>query len=87
LWGFVRAETWNGLIISAVIFRRSDGSFWAVPAGVPIIGADDRVIRDQKGKAPYQPIVEFISRERSERWSDSVIAALQRDYSSALDDA
>jgi hypothetical protein len=43
-------------------------------------------MRDENGKAIWQPVVSFASRELSNKWSDAVLAALRQSHPLALDE-
>jgi hypothetical protein len=54
-----------------------DGRWWVSPPSKLRIGRDGQQMWDANGKAVWQPVVSFASREVGDRWSDNVLAALR----------
>lgn len=77
LLGFAKVEFPSGLIINDVTILSGDRGPWAAPPSKVIAGRDGAIMKDDKGKVRYLPIIEFVSKEARNKWSDSVIEALR----------
>lgn len=83
LLGFAKVQFPSGVIFIACGIYTGHGRVWASPAGKPML-RDGVAMRDQDDKIKWEKVVDFASREVRNRWSDTVIAALRRDYPDAL---
>jgi hypothetical protein len=59
------------------VHKKSDRRWVALPAP-PQLDRDGQAIRDESGKVKYAPCTWFADRTTSDRFSDSVLAALDR---------
>jgi hypothetical protein len=84
LIGFCSAQFPSGVIFHDCGVFLKNGHAWASPPGKPQVGRDGTVLRDKDGKKLYSKIIEFSSNAIRNRWSDTVIAALRRDFPDAL---
>jgi hypothetical protein len=71
LLGFAKVEFASGLIISDVTVLTGERRPWASPPSKPMISRDGAVMKDDKGKIRYTPIVEFATKDVRNKWSDS----------------
>jgi hypothetical protein len=67
-----------------VTILTSEKGPWASPPSKPMIGRDGAVMKDDKGKVRYVPIIEFRDKDTRDRWSASVIDAVQAAHPSVL---
>jgi hypothetical protein len=74
--GFAKVELPSGLIITDVVILAGESGPWASPPSKPMLDRDGVVMKDDKGKIRYCPIVEFRSKDLREKWSTAVIEAL-----------
>lgn len=86
LRGFAKVRLGRSLLINDVPVLCSNGRVWAGMPGKPLIGGDGTGLRDDKGKQRYMPILEWTSRESSDRFSEAVIAAIQKEHGSTAFD-
>lgn len=77
LLGFAKVEFPSGLIIADVTVFKGERGCWASPPSKPMFGRDGIVMKDDAGKLRYSIIIEFVSKDIRNRWSDSVIEALR----------
>jgi DNA-binding cell septation regulator SpoVG len=84
LLGFVKVELPSGMVIADVTILSGDKGAWASPPSKPLIGRDGAVLKDAAGKARYQPIIDFTSKEVRNRFSEGVVAALRAAHPEAL---
>jgi DNA-binding cell septation regulator SpoVG len=84
LLGFAKVELPSGLVIADVTILTGDRGPWASPPSKPMVDRDGIVLRDEKHKIRYQPIIEFTSKTVRDRFSDQVIAALRDRYPEAI---
>ncbi len=82
LLGFVKIRL-GALEITDVTIMASNGRNWAGMPARPQIGADG-IAKKQDGKVLYTKILGWSSKEASDRFSDSVIAALREAYPDAI---
>ena len=76
LRGFVTSKMRSGMVIHEAGAFEQNGKWWVAPPGKPMISRDGVVMRDDKGKIRYSPVVTFADKSTSKRWSDAVIQAL-----------
>jgi hypothetical protein len=80
LRGFARIRLGRSLIISDVAIHCAHGRRWAQAPAKPQLDKDGNAKRDEKGKIAYVPVVEWTDREAADRFSEAVIAAVEREY-------
>jgi hypothetical protein len=83
LRGFAKVRLGRTLLINDVPVLSSNGRVWAAMPGKPLVGADGTGLRDDKGKQRYAPVLEWTSRDASDRFSEAVVAAVQQAHGSA----
>lgn len=76
LLGFANVQL-GALKIKDVAVNTSNGRTWANLPSKPMIDRDGNVTRDENGKIRYLPLLEWSSRESSDRFSEAVIAAVE----------
>lgn len=72
LRGFAIVELPNGLTIKDVSVHQKDNKRWAGLPAKPVIGQDGTVVQ-KDGKAQYASIMEWNSRDLSDRFSAAVV--------------
>jgi hypothetical protein len=86
LRGFAAIELPIGLKIHDVPVLVSNGKPWASLPSKPQIDRDGRQKTDANGKAAFAPVLEWRSREISERFSKAVVALVRAAHPDDLDD-
>jgi hypothetical protein len=76
LRGFADVEFPSGAIFHEVGIFEKNGRWWASPASKPQISREGTVLKDDRGKTKYLPVVSFVDKARRDLWSDAVVAAL-----------
>ena len=84
LRGFARIRLGSTLVINEVAVFQGNGRSWAGMPGRAMLAADGTAMRDVNGKQRYVPLLEWTSREASDRFSEGVIAAIQREFGNAF---
>ncbi|HEY1430796.1 MAG TPA: hypothetical protein VGF39_04090 [Stellaceae bacterium] len=85
LRGFCTVELPPGLIVTDLpVMIGNNGSPWVALPGRPVLDETGRQKRDVNGKAEYQPILRWASRELSDRFSARVISLIDEQYPGAL---
>jgi len=82
LRGFATVR-YGSLKIRDVTVHNNGSRRWANMPSKPIVGPDGAAQRDDNGKIKYVPLLEWASREAADKFSDEVIAAVEREYSGA----
>jgi hypothetical protein len=72
-------------IIDVAVFE-SHGKRWCGLPGRPQLDKDGAVRRDERGKAQYTPVIQFLDRDTSDAFSERVIEALHEAYPHAFDE-
>ena len=85
LLGFAKVELPSGMVIADVTVLNGERGPWASPPSKPMLDRDGIVLRDEKGKIRYQPIIEFTSKAIRDRFSDQVTAALRASHPEAFE--
>lgn len=83
LRGFAKVRLGKSMIINDVAVHCSHGRRWAQLPAKPLVLSDGQVKRDQNGKMTYVPLVEWTDREASDRFSEAVISAVEREHPGA----
>ena len=81
LRGFVSVQV-GALEIRDVTVMSASGRKWCGMPGKPLIGQDGAVVK-KDGKVQYSQVVVWASKEAGDRFSTSVIEALEREYPGA----
>lgn len=79
LLGFTKIAipAWHLEIDGITVYRKNERS-WAQLPTRPMLDADRELVRDDDGKPRYAKILWFDDREIADRFSDAIIAAIQR---------
>ena len=77
LLGFAKVELPSGMVIADVTVLIGERGPWASPPSKPMIDRNGIVLRDEKNKIRYQPIIEFTSKSVRDRFSTAIIDALR----------
>ena len=85
LRGFAKVRIGRALVLHDVTVHASGGRRWASPSSKPQIDKDGNVLRDDKGKVKYVPIVEWLDREAQDAFSEGVIQAVEREHPGATE--
>jgi hypothetical protein len=85
LRGFARIRLGTSMIISDVAVHCAHGRRWAQAPAKPQLDKDGNAKRDDKGKVAYVPIIEWADREASDKFSEAVIAAVEREHPGATE--
>lgn len=85
LRGFATVRLGKSLSVKDVGVHVSNGRKWAALPSKPIIDRDGNVQKDERGKIRYVPLLEWLDRATSDDFSDSVVAAVEREYPHATD--
>ncbi len=80
LRGFASVRLGASLIIKDVTVHASHGKRWAGLPGKPLIDAEGKAKRGQNGKPTYVPVMEWASKDAADRFSEAVIAAVEREH-------
>jgi hypothetical protein len=85
LIGFADIELPGGLLVhDCPIFRAKDAGAWAALPAKPVVDRDGKQRPDINGKRQFAPMLEWRSRELSNRFSAAVTALIERAYPGAL---
>ena len=85
LRGFAKIRLGKSLIINDVAVHCSHGKRWAALPSKPLVTQDGAVKKDQNGKMTYVPLMEWTDRDASDRFSEGVIAAVERENPGATE--
>lgn len=83
LLGFAKIQL-GALTINDVSVNTSNGRTWANLPSKPMVDRDGNVVRTPEGKIKYVPLLEWATREASDRFSESVITAVEEKEPGAL---
>jgi hypothetical protein len=84
LLGFATVQFGSGQVVHDIPVHQAGSRSWANPPGKPWVGSDDRVVRDEKGKVKYAPVISFSNHGVQRHWSDQVLRALREAYTNAI---
>jgi hypothetical protein len=79
LRGFASVRIGKALIIRDVPVHCSHGKRWASMPSKPLLDSAGAALRDDRGKIKYAPLIEWADREASDRFSEGVIEAVERE--------
>jgi hypothetical protein len=77
LRGFAKVRIGRAMIVHDVAVHNSGGRRWAQLPAKPQVDASGVAKRDDRGKILYTPLVEWADRETADRFSESVISAVE----------
>ncbi len=86
LRGFADVEFPSVAIFHEVGIFELNGRWWASPASKPQISREGTVLKDDRGKTKYVPIVSFVDKARPDLWSNAVVAAVHCERTVLKDD-
>jgi hypothetical protein len=86
LKGFAEVRLRKSLIIHDVPVLTSNGKRWASLPSKPMVDRDGSAMLDAKGKQRYVPVLEWDTREASDRFSATVVAAVRLAHPEGLED-
>jgi len=84
LLGFASVRIGKALTINDVPVLSSSGRVWASLPGKPVLDAEGRQKRDDRGKPVYVPMAAWADRETANRFSDAVVGVLEREHPADL---
>jgi hypothetical protein len=70
---------YGSLKIRDVTVHNNGTRQWANMPSKPLIGTDGTAQKDENGKIKYVPLLEWSSREAADKFSEEVIAAVERE--------
>jgi hypothetical protein len=76
LRGFAEVQLPSGMIVADVAVHITEGRPWAAPPSKPMLDRNGIVMRDDKGKIKYAPIISFATKDLRDRFSREVINAM-----------
>lgn len=79
LRGFASVRLGKSLIIEDCPVHTSNGKRWASLPSKPILDKDGTAQKDAAGKIKYAPLLKWADRDASDRFSEAVIAAVERE--------
>ena len=79
LRGFASIRLGRSLIIEDITVHASNGKRWVGMPGKPITDQTGNAKRDDTGKIKYVSILRWTDREAQDRFSEAVIAAVERE--------
>jgi DNA-binding cell septation regulator SpoVG len=81
LRGFASVRLGRSLVINdCPVLVGSNGSAWATLPGKPVLDAEGRQKRDDRGKPVYTPMAEWSDKAVRSEFSDAVVAAVERGH-------
>ena len=83
LRGFAKLQL-GALTIQDCPVHDTQGRKWCGLPSKPMVDSDGTVKRDEGGKIKYVPLLQWATKAASDRFSDSVIAALQEKHPDAF---
>ena len=85
LRGFAKVEL-GALRMNELTVHASSGKKWVGMPARPVLGNDGQPQRDQRGKVRYASLIEWKTRGAADRFSASVIAAIEEKHPGATDE-
>jgi hypothetical protein len=86
LRGFAKIRIGKAMVVTDVTVNVSHGRRWASFPAKPIILADGTAKRDDKGKIVYIPLISWTDKETADKFSESVIQAVEREHPGATEE-
>ena len=83
LRGFAVIRVGKSLTIKDLTVHRSNGRVWVGMPSKPLLDPSGSAKRDDAGKIKYLPILEWSDRATADRFSESVIAAIEAQHPGA----
>lgn len=84
LRGFAKVKL-GALVISDVAAHTKNGTSWAQLPSKPQITREGIIRKSAEGKALYTPIIEWDNRDSANRFSASVVAAINEAHPGAIE--
>lgn len=85
LIGFAKVQFSSGLIVAEIAIHRHGSRVWAQPPSRPWIDKGN-LVRDERGKIRYQPVISFANHGVQASWSKQVLRALREVHPNLLPD-
>lgn len=85
LRGFATVRLGKSLKIADCGVHSSHGRRWVGMPSKPMIDRDGAVVRDDRGKVKYVPLVEWTNKESADMFSEAVIEAVEREHPGATE--
>ena len=85
LRGFASIRLGALKINDVTVHRHESGKCWASLPSKPVIQTDGTAKKGDNGKPLYVPILEWDSKATADRFSESLIAALEREHPGATE--
>jgi hypothetical protein len=79
LLGFASVRV-GALMIHDVTLHAASGKRWTGLPAKPRLAPDGTAMRDDKGKILYTPVIAWTNRDTADRFSNAVIAAVDREH-------
>ena len=86
LRGFAKIRLGQAMIIHDVALLTNNGRRWANPPSKPQMDKDGNALRDGAGKIKYVPIIEWTDKATADRFSEAVIAVVERENPGATNE-
>ncbi len=83
LLGFATVRIGAALSVKDVSVHTKNGKRWASFPSKPIIDRDGNTQRRDDGRVQYVPVLEWLDRDTADRFSNGVIAAIEREHPGA----
>ena len=85
LRGFAAVRLGKSLIIRDITIHCSSGRRWAGMPGKPLLQSDGTAKLGNNGKPTYVPVMEWATKDAADRFSEAVIAAVEREHPHATE--
>jgi len=83
LRGFATIRLGKSLRIKDVAIHTSNGKRWASFPSKPVLDQQGVQTKDERGKNRFAPLLEWLDRDSADRFSEGVIACVEREYPNA----
>jgi hypothetical protein len=74
--GVADAVLGKSLEIFSILIMQSGDSVWCSFPGKPQIGADGKVMKDDRGKVKYTPVLKWADRVLADRFKDALLEGI-----------
>jgi hypothetical protein len=82
LRGFATVR-YGSLKIRDVTVHNNGTRRWANMPSKPMVGSDGMALKDDSGKIKYVPILEWANKDAADKFSEEVLAAVEREHAGA----
>ena len=83
LRGFATVRLGKAFKISDIVIHCNSGKRWASLPSKPQVDGNGVAVKDERGKIKYLPVVSWMDKDSSDRFSVAVIEAVEREYPGA----